>query len=226
QPIMFVILFRFVFAGAVAMALPAAYGGNYVNFLMPGIFIQTVIFGSLNTGIGLAYDMKGGMVDRFRSLPMARSAVLAGRTTSDIVRNSFVLCLMVIVGYMVGYRFSGNLSEAVLAVVLILLFGHAFSWISAFFSLTIRDPESVEAASFIWVFPLTFASSAFVPAQSMPGWLQTWAEFNPVTVVVNSVRSLSIGHPWWHEIAKACIWIAVLLAAAAPAAVNKFRKLT
>lgn len=222
QPIMFVLLFRFVFGGAISVS----QGVSYVDFLMPGIFIQTVVFGSLNTGIGLAYDLKGGMVDRFRSLPMARSAVLAGRTTSDIVRNSFVIFLMVIVGYLVGYRFHGNALEAVVALAVALFFGHAFSWISAFFALTIRDPESVEAASFVWVFPLTFASSAFVPVESMPGWLQGWASVNPVSITVDAVRSLSLGMPIWADVGKAILWIAVLLGIFAPLAVNKFRKLT
>lgn len=222
QPIMFVLLFRFVFGGAV----PIKGGISYVDYLLPGIFIQTVVFGSLNTGIGLAYDLSRGMVDRFRSLPMARSAVLAGRTTSDMVRNLFVIVLMVLVGYMVGYRFHGSLFSAVVALVVALLFGHAFSWISATVALTIRDPESVEAASFIWVFPLVFASSAFVPVETMPGWLQAWASVNPVSIAVDAVRSLSLGIPDWAAIAKAMAWTAGLLAVFAPLAVNRFRKLT
>jgi len=181
------------------------------------------VFGSAQTGVGLAEDLARGMVDRFRSLPMAHSAVLAGRTSSDSVRNTFVIALMVIVGYIVGFRFQGNALDAVIALALALGFGHAFSWLSAFIGLSIKDVESVQAASFVWIFRLTFASSAFVPVESMPGWLQPWAKFNPVTVTVDAMRTLTTGAPNWTSIGRAVAWIMVVFA---PLAISRYRRLT
>src|SRR5207248_10615082 len=177
QPVMFVVLFRYVFGGAIK--LPP--GLSYVDYLMPGIFVQTVVFGSTQTGVGLAEDLAGGMIDRFRSLPMARSAVLAGRTLSDTVRNVFVVLLMTGVGLLIGFRFHGGFVPSVAGLGLTVLFGFAFSWISALIGMSVRDPEAAQAAGFIWVFPLIFASSAFVPVQTMPSWLQTFARNNPIT---------------------------------------------
>ncbi len=222
QPVMFVLLFRYVFGGAIRVQ-----GSDYVNFLMPGIFIQTAVFGATQTGVGLADDLNKGMIDRFRSLPMARSAVLAGRTSSDTVRNGMVIALMTIVGYMVGFRFHGNALDAVLALALALAFGHAFSWISAFIGLAIKDVESVQAASFVWIFPLTFASSAFVPLGSMPGWLQAWAKVNPVSIVVAALRDLTAGNvPVAKDFWEAVAWIAGLMLVFTPMAVRAYRRLT
>lgn len=221
QPVMFVLLFRFVFGGAIKIP-----GVSYVDYLMPGIFIQTAVFGSMQTGVGLASDLKTGMVDRFRSLPMARSAVLAGRTTSDMVRNAFVIFLMVAVGYMVSFRFHGNAFHAVLGLVIALAFGHAFSWISAYMGLLIGDVESVQAAGFVWIFPLTFASSAFAPVASMPGWLQAWAKVNPVSLTVDAIRSLTFGAPDWGKIGAASLWTVGILIVFAPLAIRRYRSLT
>jgi ABC-2 type transport system permease protein/oleandomycin transport system permease protein len=190
QPVMFVLLFRYVFAGSINLRTP---GLNYVDFLMPGIFVQTVVFGSTQTGVGLAEDLAGGMIERFRSLPMARSAVLAGRTLSDTVRNVFVVLLMTGVGMLVGFRFHGAPLGAVGALVLAVMFGFAFSWISALIGLSAGNVEAAQAGSFVWIFPLTFASSAFVPVKSLPGWLQAWAKVNPVSITVDALRSLSLG---------------------------------
>jgi ABC transporter DrrB family efflux protein len=224
QPIMFVLLFRYVFGGAISSG-PV----SYVDFLMPGIFVQTAVFGAVGTGIGLADDLSKGLIDRFRSLPMARSAVLAGRTTSETARNLFVVLLMTAVGYAVGFRINTNLIATLLGLVLILAFGLCFSWISALIGLTIRDVESVQAASFIWIFPLTFASSAFVPVQSMPGWLQAWAKVNPVSITVDAVRGLMVGGTpigvsTWSRTLHSLAWIAGLLALFVPLAVSKYRK--
>jgi ABC transporter DrrB family efflux protein len=220
QPVMFVLLFTYVFGGAIQV--PGV--DNYVDFLMAGILVQTVIFGSTQTGVGLAEDMSRGMVDRFRSLPMARSAVLAGRTTSDTVRNLFVVCLMLVVGTLVGFRFHAGVGPAVGAVGLALAFGLAFSWISALIGLSVRDVESAQAAGFVWVFPLVFASSAFVPVDTMPGWLQTFADINPVTVTVNALRALTLGGPTARPVLESLAWIVGILLVFVPLAVNRYRR--
>ena len=162
---------------------------------MPGIFVQTVVFGSTQTGVGLAEDLSKGMIDRFRSLPMARSAVLAGRTLGDSVRNTFVVLLMTVVGVLVGFRFLAGFVPAVAALVLVVAFGFAFTWISAMIGLAVHDVESAQTAGFIWVFPLVFASTVFVPLSSMPGWLQAFARINPITCTANAVRALTVGGP-------------------------------
>jgi ABC transporter DrrB family efflux protein len=220
QPVMFVLLFTYVFGGAIQV--PGV--DNYVDFLMAGILVQTVIFGSTQTGVGLAEDMSRGMVDRFRSLPMARSAVLAGRTTSDTVRNLFVVCLMLVVGTLVGFRFHAGVGPAVGAVGLALAFGLAFSWISALIGLSVRDVESAQAAGFVWVFPLVFASSAFVPVDTMPGWLQTFADINPVTITVNALRALTLGGPTARPVLESLAWIVGILLVFVPLAVNRYRR--
>jgi ABC-2 type transport system permease protein len=238
QPVMFVLLFRYVFGGAIA-GLPA--GLNYVNYLMPGIFVQTAIFGATNTGIGLADDLNSGLVDRFRSLPMARSAVLVGRTAADLMRNLFVVLLMMIVGVLVGLRFETGVLSVVAGVLLAVVVGFAFSWISATIGLAIKNVESVQAASFIWIFPLTFASSVFVPVAGMPSWLQAWARDNPITIWANTLRWLlngepylqalnhPIGMPSGHEsgiglILKSAAWIVAILAVFVPLSVRMYRK--
>src|SRR3989440_12316946 len=185
QPIMFVLLFRYVFGGAIAVS-----GTTYVNYLMAGIFAQTVIFGATTTGVGLANDLQKGLVDRFRSLPMAKSAVLTGRTISDIVRNTFVVIVMWSVGLLVGFRPQGNVLSWFAAAALLLLTSFAFSWIAATIGLAVRSVGAAQSAGFIWLFPLTFASSAFVPTQSMPSWLRVFAEQQPVRLIVNPVRRL------------------------------------
>ncbi len=233
QPVMFVVLFRYVFGGAIQRALPPTI--NYVSYLMPGIFVQTAIFGATQTGVGLATDLSRGIIDRFRSLPMARSAVLAGRTLADACRNLFVVLLMTIVGYFVGFRFEAGALFAILAIGLAVLVGFTFSWISATIGLRIRDPEAVQAASFVWIFPLTFASSAFVPVASMPGWLRGVANANPVTIWANTLRALTLGnddpaerillgHSTTTLLLWSGLWIAGLLAVFAPFAIRTYRK--
>jgi ABC-2 type transport system permease protein/oleandomycin transport system permease protein len=224
QPVMFVLLFSQVFGGAIEVPLKAqGWPYTYIDFLMAGIFVQAVIFGSMQTGVGLADDLSRGMVDRFRSLPMARSAVLAGRTTSDTVRNVFVVCLMTGVGYLIGFRFHGGFLSAVAGLGLAVLFGLAFSWISAFIGMSVRDPESAQAAGFIWIFPLIFASSAFVPIASMPSWLQAFARNNPITHTVNAIRALTQGGPVWHDLWLALAWIIGILLVFVPLAVRRYR---
>ena len=219
QPVMFVLLFTYVFGGAVRIP-----SGSYKDFLLPGILVQTVIFGSTQTGVGLADDLSRGMIDRFRSLPMARSAVLAGRTLSDTVRNLFVVLLMIGVGLLIGFRFHAGFVAAVGAIVLAVLFGLAFSWISAFIGMAVRDVESAQTAGFIWIFPLVFASAVFVPVSTMPGWLQSFARVNPVTTTAEAVRALSQGGPTATHVLHTLAWIAGILLVFVPLSVRRYRR--
>ena len=223
QPVMFVLLFRYVFGSAIVH--PPGFPYQYVDYLMPGIFVQTVIFGSTQTGVGLAEDLTKGMIDRFRSLPMARSAVLAGRTLSDTVRNAFVVLLMGLVGYLVGFRLHTSFIPALGGIALALAFGLSFSWISALIGLAVRDVESAQAASFVWIFPLVFASTAFVPLATLPGWLQGWAKVNPVSVTVDSLRALLEGWPHQtYHLASAVGWVVGILVVFVPLSVNRYRR--
>ncbi len=219
QPVMFVVLFNYVFGGAVSGAT-----GNYTDFLLPGIFVQTVLFGSMATGLGLAEDLSAGMIDRYRSLPMARPAVVSGRIIADTIRNVFVVLLMIAVGYLIGFRFHGGPVDAFFVVVMAVLFGVPFSWISAAIGVSVRDVETVQTAGFFWVFPFVFVSSAFVPVQTMPAWLRAIAEANPVSHTVDAVRALSLGTPVGDSVWLALLWIAAITLVAAPIAVNRYRK--
>jgi ABC-2 type transport system permease protein len=189
QPIMFVVLFVYVFGGSIEVP---GYS-NYKQFVVPGIFAQTVLFGSAFTGVGIAEDVTKGFVDRLRSLPMYQSAMLIGRTLSDLMRNVLTFVVMFIVGYIVGFRVEGTVLEAVVATVLLLMFSYAFSWIQALIGLSVRSVEAANSAGFIWMFPLTFISSAFVDPNTMPSWLQPIAEANPFTIVTNATRELYNG---------------------------------
>ena len=194
-------------------------------YLLPGIIVQTVIFGSMQTGVGLAADLSKGMIDRFRSLPMARSAVLAGRTISDMGRNVFVVCLMTGVGYIIGFRFQGSISESLVSMGLAVLFGFAFSWISATIGLLVKEIETAQVAGFVWVFPLVFASSIFVPVQSMPSWLQVFAKHSPITVTVNAVRALALDMPLGNNLWLSLSWIFGIMLVFVFLAVSRYRKI-
>jgi ABC-2 type transport system permease protein/oleandomycin transport system permease protein len=217
QPIMFVLLFVYVFGGAVSTP-----GFRYVDFIMPGIFVQTVCFGAVTTGIGLADDLGKGLIERFRSLPMARSAVLAGRTTADLCRNIFVVLLMTVVGVAVGFRSSTGFFSFMGGVFLLLAFAYALSWLFAVIGLVARNAETAQAMAFPLLFPLTFASSAFVPVDSMPGWLAAFARNQPVTIVVDACRNLMVGGS--GSALKAVAWTVGLLVVLVPLAVRKYRK--
>jgi ABC-2 type transport system permease protein/oleandomycin transport system permease protein len=221
QPIIFVVMFRYVFGGAI-VPIP---GFTYVNFLMAGIFVQTVTFGSTNTGIGLAIDLEKGIIERFRSLPMARSAVLAGRALADVVRNAFVVALMFIVGMLVGFRVQTGVLPAIGAVVLLLLFGLAMSWVMAYLGLVAGNAEAVQAASFPILAVLVFASGAFVPTSTMPPWLQAFANHQPVTATVNAVRALLNGGPTARYVIIALLWMIAITAVFATLAIRRYRKL-
>lgn len=219
QPVMFVLLFTYVFGGAIKIP------GDYINYLLPGILVQTVLFGSIQTGVGLADDLSRGMIDRFRSLPMARSAVLAGRTITESIRNVFVALLMVAVGLAIGFRIEHGLVNIFLGVGLAIVFGFAFSWISATIGLMVRNVEAAQVAGFIWVFPLAFASSIFVPVETMATGVRTFAEYNPITAVVDTVRALMLGTPAADSAFSALLWIFGILTVFIPLAVNRYRSI-
>ncbi|MGH9014096.1 MAG: ABC transporter permease [Acidimicrobiia bacterium] len=219
QPVVFVLLFRYVFGGAIRVP-----GVPYVDYLMPGVFAQTVAFGAMNTAIGLASDLNTGLIERFRSLPMARSAVLAGRTLADAVRNVLVVSLMAAVGYAVGFRVHTNAGLFLASLALLVLFGYVLSWVFAIVGLVVGEPETAQAAAFPVMAPLVFASSAFVPVESMPGWLQPFAENQPLSVVVEASRALVLGGPTAGPVLEAIAWCAAILAIAAPIAVRRYRR--
>jgi ABC-2 type transport system permease protein/oleandomycin transport system permease protein len=220
QPVMFVLMFRYVFGGAIDTG-----SVNYVDFLMPGIMVQAAIFGALITGLGLTEDLAAGVVDRFRSLPMARSAVLIGRTAADLVVNVGTLGVMLLVGVAVGFRPNQPFYEVVAAFALVLAFAYVFSWVSAWVGLTVRDVETAQSAGFLWVLPLTFVSSAFVPTDSMPGVIQTLADLNPVTYAVDAARALTVGYGDATEpVLGTLAWLAALLAVFVPLAIHAFRR--
>jgi ABC transporter DrrB family efflux protein len=231
QPVMFLLLFTYVFGGAIGQAIPPIADGKYVNWLIPGLMVQFAVFGSGQTAIGLTEDLSKGVIDRFRSLPMARSAVLAGRTISDVVRNGFVLTLMLAVGFLIGFRWQTNIGGLVAGMAIALLFSFAFSWVMACVGLLVKNPEAVQAAVFLPVFPLVFASSVFVPTQTMPGWLQTFADNQPITVTVNALRGLILGEDALEagqttigQIFLAVLWASIILAIFVPLAVRLYRR--
>ena len=220
QPIMFVLLWAYVFGGAIQTD-----AGSYINFLLPGILVQTVLFGAMMTGVGLAEDASKGMIDRFRSLPMARSAVLAGRTITESIRNLWVVAIMVAVGYMIGFRVEHGWGKFGLAVLLTVLFGFAFSWVSAAIGLAVKNVETAQTAGFIWVFPLAFISSIFVPIESMSAGVRAFAAHNPITYTTDAVRALSLGTPLGNSLWFALAWILGIIIVFVPIAVNRYRKI-
>jgi ABC-2 type transport system permease protein len=222
QPIMFIVLFSYVFGGAIA----APGFTNYDQFLMPGIFAQSLVFGSAFTGVGLAEDLSKGLVDRLRSIPMSRSAVLIGRTVSDLLRNMFTFVVMMVIAFLIGFRLEGTIGQAVLATLLLLLFSYSLSWVQALIGLSVSSVEAANSAGFIWMFPLTFVSSAFVPPETMPGWLQPIANANPFTIVTNAARALYNGLPVGNDVWYSIGWSVVLIVVFAGLATRKFERST
>jgi ABC transporter DrrB family efflux protein len=229
QPIMFVLLFAYVFGGAISVP-----GVNYREYLMPGIFIQTVAFGASVTAIGLADDLQKGIVDRFRSLPMSRAAVLIGRTTSDLLNNIFIAVVMSLAGLLVGWRIHTGFGNGLGGYLLLFLFGYAMTWISAVIGLSVRSVEVAQSAGFIWLFPVTFVSNAFVATDTLPGWLQPVADWNPISALVLALRDIwgnapaglarGRGFPADHPIPLALIWCAVILLIFVPLAIERYRR--
>lgn len=193
QPIMFLLLFNYVFGGAIGRTIPPEAGGAYINWLIPGLLVQISMFGASQTALGLTEDLSKGVIDRFRSLPMARSAVLTGRTLADLVRNGAVLGLMLVVGFVIGFRYQTSFVGFLAGVALTLLFAFAMSWVMATIGLLVRNPEAAQSAAFLPTFPFVFASSVFLPTETMPAWLRVFADHQPVTVVTNAARALMLG---------------------------------
>jgi ABC-2 type transport system permease protein/oleandomycin transport system permease protein len=219
QPVMFVLLFRYVFGGAIRTP-----GFSYVDFLIPGIIVQNIAFGGFVTALGLNEDVHKGLIDRFRSLPMARAAVLAGRTFSDIVTNALSVAVLVVTGLIIGFSFHASFLHVLAGLGLLLLFGYAFSWVFALVGLLVSSPEAANSFGFIAIFPLTFISSAFVPVSSMPSVLRAFANVNPFTVTVDAMRSLWIGAPAGNNVWGAFVWAVVILVVFSPLAVSRYRR--
>ncbi|HTW02825.1 MAG TPA: ABC transporter permease [Streptosporangiaceae bacterium] len=221
QPVMFVLLFRYVFGGAIQV--PGVKGG-YVNFLLPGIIGQTAAFATFGTAIALAQELQKGVIDRLKSMPMARSAVLAGRLVADTARMFVTIVIVIGVGYAVGFRFENGAGLAVAMVVLATVFGLAICCIAAFTGLAIGDEESVQAFGLVWLFPLTFLSSAFVPIRTMPGWLQAFANNQPVTFVIDAMRAMALGGPIEANLWKSIAWLVGIFVVFAPLAVRAYKR--
>lgn len=229
QPIMFVILFAYVFGGSISVP-----GVNYREYLMAGIFTQTVTFGAGITAIGLADDLQKGIVDRFRSLPMSRAAVLIGRTTSDLLNNVLIMVIMVVCGLIVGWRIHTDPLRAAAGFGLLLLFGYAMSWISAVIGLSVRSVEVAQSAGLIWIFPLVFLSNVFVSTDTLPGWLQPVADWNPISSIVLAVRDLwgnsatglarGEGFAVDHPLLMSLLWTGLILVVFVPLAINRYRR--
>ncbi len=223
QPVMFVLLFVFVFGGAIETSLPP--GVEYVDYLLPGILVQSVAFRASQTAVGLAEDLQRGVMDRFRSMPMTRSAVLTGRTFADLVRNTVILALMIAVGYVVGFSFQNGPVEAAGAIGLILAFGYALSWVFAAIAFVAKGAEAAQSAGFVAIFPLVFASSVFVPVDTMPSWLQGFAENNPVSVTADAARSLSIGGEIGTAAVESIAWSAGIAVVVGAVAVWQYQRI-
>ncbi len=220
QPIMFVLLFRYVFGGAIK----APGGGPYVDYLMAGIFVQSVAFGSISTAVGLSEDLQKGLLERFRALPMARAAVLTGRTTADLVRNIFVVGVITAVGYAVGFRIGAGVPAFLGGIALVLLFAYAMSWGFAVIGLSAPNSETAQVMAFPILFPLVFASPAFVGVKTLPGWLQAFATHQPIGVVITATRALTHGGPTATPVFQALLWCAGLLIVFVPLAVRQYRR--
>lgn len=231
QPIMFVLLFTYVYAGVIEIP-----GSTYADFIMAGIFAQTVVFGSTYSGSAMAQDLKDGIIDRFRTLPMSPSAVLVGRTNGDLLINTISMVVMMATGFIVGWRIHSSFLEAVAAVALLLLFAYALSWVMAYLGMTVRSPEVINNVSFLVLFPLTFISNAFVPAETLPGPLRAFAEWNPVTSLVQAARELfgnvppgtPVGDSWVQQnpAIAVLIGVAVILLIFVPLSVRRFSQVT
>jgi ABC transporter DrrB family efflux protein len=224
QPIMFVLLFVYVFSGAIGKSLPP--GVSYVNYLLPGIFVQSVTFRASNTAVGLSEDLRRGVIDRFRSMPMARSAVLLGRTIADLVRNILIIGLMIAVGYLVGFRFQAGVVSALACVAIVAAFAFALSWIFAFVSLVVRGAETAQTAGFVILFPLVFASSVFVPVSTLPSWLQPIAKISPVTLTADAARTFALIGGVPDSLAGSLAWIVGILAVFVPLSVWRYRRMS
>ncbi len=219
--VVLLLLFNYVFGGAIQTG-----GVDYIQYFLPGFVAQTVVFGSTQTSVAIAEDLSKGLIDRFRSLPMSRSAFLTGRVISDAVRYSILLLLMVAVGVAAGFRFQNGAGPAVAGLALIILFGIALTWVAVFIGISVKDVETAQTAGFVWVFPLVFASSTYVPIQTMPGWLQAFAKINPLTPLVDTVRGLFLGGDISSSLWQVLVWSAGIILVFLFLAVRRYRLLT
>jgi len=219
QPIIFVLMFRYVFGGAISVP-----GVSYVDYLMPGIFVQTMTFGSINTAVGLAEDKGKGLLERLRSLPMSRSAVLGGRVLADSTRNVLIVLVMLAIGFLVGFRTHTNAAMVIAGIGVMVLFGFALSWLMALVGLSVTNGEAAQAAAFPLLAPLTFASNLFVDPSTMPGWLQPWAKHQPVSVTADAVRACMLGGPTATKVITSIAWSLGIALVLGPLAVRKYRR--
>ena len=225
QPIMFTLLFRYIFAGAIQQALPA--GVSAVDYLIAGILVQSVVFNSMATGIGLTEDLQKGLMDRFRSLPMTRSSVIIGRVASDVVLSAFVTMVGLVAGFAAGFRPDGDVVDWLKTIALLVLTSLAFSWMMAFTGLSLKTVEAVNSVGFLWIFPLTFVSSAFVPTDTLPSWLQGFAENQPFTLIVNACRGWLTGYPEvGNQGWQAALWMLGIMVVFIPLSVWQYQRRT
>jgi ABC-2 type transport system permease protein/oleandomycin transport system permease protein len=218
--VVLLLLFNYVFGGAIATG-----GIKYVQYFLPGFLAQTVVFGSTQTSVGIAEDLSKGLIDRFRSLPMARPAFLTGRVLADALRYTILIVLMIIVGTIIGFRFENGIGPVIAGIALIILFGIALTWVGVFIGISVKDVETAQVAGFVWVFPLVFASSLYVPILSMPGWLQAFAKVNPVTSMVDTTRALLLGSGVSSSLWKILAWDAGIILLFLPLALRRYRLL-
>lgn len=218
--VVLLLLFNYVFGGAIQTG-----GLKYVQYFLPGFLAQTVVFGSTQTSVGIAEDLSKGLLDRFRSLPMSRSAFLAGRVLADGVRYAILIILMVSVGMAIGFRFENGIGSIVAGLALILLFGIALTWLGVFIGMSVKDVETAQVAGFVWVFPLVFASSLYVPIATMPSWLQAFAKVNPVSPMVDTIRALSLGTDVSSALWRIIVWDAAIIVVFLPLALRRYRLL-
>lgn len=216
--VVLLLLFNYVFGGAIRTG-----GITYIQYFLPGFMVQTVVFGSTQTSVGLAEDLSKGMIDRFRSLPMSRPAFLAGRVVADATRYAILIALMIAVGSVMGFRFENGVLPVLAGVALIILFGIALTWVGVFIGISVRDVETAQVAGFVWVFPLVFASSLYVPIETMPSWLQVFAQINPVTPMVDTMRALALGGSVSASLWKTLVWDGVIILLFLPLALRRYR---
>ena len=221
QPTIILLLFRYVLGGAIHVP-----GVDYVNYVVPGIFLEAVLIGGMTTALALATDLQAGMIDRFRSLPMARSAFLAGRTIADLCRAVLALFFIICLGLLVGFRFHNSVGACLAGIALIIAFGYAFTWVYAAIGLAMKDPQTAQMTSILPMFILFFASSALVPVATMPGWLQPFAKNQPASVTINSVRALFEGGPVYHDLWQAILWCIGIFVVFLVISLNLYRKAT
>lgn len=218
--VVLLILFNYVFGGAIQTG-----GVAYIQYFLPGFLVQSVVFGSTQTSVGISEDLSKGLIDRFRSLPMARSAFLSGRVVADALRYLILITIMIVVGYAAGFRFEAGFVSALSGISLIIVFGIALTWVGVLIGISVKDVETAQVAGFVWVFPLVFASSLYVPIETMPGWLQVFAEINPVTPMVDTMRGLAWGTSITSSLWKILLWDAGIILVTLPLALRRYRLL-